>query len=623
MSEIGRRYGGRYEIRSAIASGGMAEVFLARDELLDRQVAIKVLHPEFARDSAFIERFRREARAAASLNDPRIVSVFDWGSDDGTYYIVMEYVEGRSLREVIETEGALPPERAVEIASDVCTALHFAHQQGIVHRDIKPANIAISPGGQTKVMDFGIARRSRDSGQTVTQTGTVIGTAAYLSPEQAQGLPVDARSDVYSMGIVLYEMLTGEVPFKGENAVSVVYKQVRENPAPPSELNPDVSPDLDAVVMKALAKAPDNRYQSADEMRADLARVLAGRAVEATPLLSDAETTPVGRGRSDATVVTTRRAGEDRTAVMSPPPYERDGRRTLVYALTFLLFFGLIVGAVALAFSMFGGGAAKVEVPLVVGMPLDQARDLLESRGLEPEIEDREPSDTVPKDHVISQDPGDGFEVEEGSKVILIVSTGPEMLEIPDLVGKTEAEADALLLERGFKKGQVRTQASNEVEGGRIISQAPAARELRARGTTVDIVVSSGKAPVRVPDVRGLSEDRAKELLFSRKLNPVVKETCDRGQGGGTVVQQSPEPGTQVAEDSDVTITVNRPVRVPDVEGKDEDVAKSQLEDAGFKVETRRRPALPGERKGEVISQEPKGGTAGCKGDMVTLTVAN
>lgn len=622
MTEAGQRYGGRYEITSPIASGGMAEVFLARDQLLDRQVALKVLHPEFSRDQSFIERFRREARAAASLNDPRIVSVFDWGADDGTYYIVMEFVDGSSLRQLIENEGPLEPERAAEIASDVCAALHFAHQQGIVHRDIKPANIAITPGGQTKVMDFGIARRSRDSGQTVTQTGTVIGTAAYLSPEQAQGLSVDARSDVYSTGIVLYEMLTGDVPFKGETAVAVAYKHVKEIPAPPSQQNAAISSDLDAVVMKALAKVPENRYQSADELRADLARVIAGRPVEATPLLAEDEKAVVPRRRDDATMVVPSRAGEERTAIIPTHAYEPDRRRTLVYVLTYLLFFGLIIGGIALAFSLFGGGGAKIVVPNVVGVPEDEAETILDDAGLDSKVIAREFHDSVPNGSVISQIPLDGEKADEGSTVDLVVSKGPERIEVPDVVGKNQDEAKTLIEAAALKLGSVRSEVSKTVEPGIVISQNPAGGEDVERGSSVNLVVSSGKQTVKVPDVRGFTEERAREILLGRNLDPVVKETCNTSEKPGTVIEQSPAPGTEVTEDSDVTITVNRAVTVPDVEGKKEDEAKSQLESAGFTVNVVKRPALPQENKGEVVDQDPEGGTVACKGSKVTITVA-
>ena len=327
----GKQYGGRYQVQGSIASGGMAEVFVARDLLLDRLVALKLMHPEFARNNAFIERFRREAQAAASLNDPRVVAIYDWGSDAGTYFIVMEYVEGSTLAEIIGASGPLPIAKAVKVAIEVLGGLHLAHQKGIVHRDVKPANIAITTGGQVKVMDFGIARAASDGAMTVTQTGMVIGTASYFSPEQAQGKAVDARSDIYSVGIVLYEMLTGVVPFRGESPVAVAYKHVTEDPAPPRALAEDIPPALEAVVMKALAKNPDNRYQTAQAMSRDLQRALRGQEVEATPLLP-AEDEPdlyapaayYDRGGYGAD--SGYGAGQERTNVMTAPPLPPAGR---------------------------------------------------------------------------------------------------------------------------------------------------------------------------------------------------------------------------------------------------------------------------------------------------------
>lgn len=616
MAQRGRRYGGRYEVTAPIAAGGMAEVFLARDQLLGRQVALKILHPEYARDKSFIERFRREARAAASLNDPHIVSVFDWGSDDGTYYIVMEYVKGMSLRQLIETEGPLEPLRAAGIAADVCAALEFAHEQGIIHRDIKPANIAITASGQTKVMDFGIARQSRDSSQTVTQTGTVIGTAAYLSPEQAQGMSVDQRSDVYSVGVVLYEMLTGAVPFTADTPVAVAYKHVGETPRTPSKVNADVPAQMDAIVMKALAKNPDNRYQSAGDMRADLARAAAGRPVMATPLLSEDETAIVPR--SEMTAVT--RRGGDRTALMARPVSQPDRRRRAVYFLTFLLFLGLIVGAVALVFSLFGGGGAKIPVPDVVGMTLDEAQNTLEQQGFHWRQEASDFSETVAEGSVVSQDPEDGIKAEKGTTVSLVISKGPERIEVPDVVGLTEDDARKAIEAEGLKVGAVRTQISRDVDKGKVISQNPGARQVVERGTAIDLVISSGKETVKVPDVRGLSEENARKALLDRNLNPVVKEGCDKDAKAGAVIDQSPAAGTSVPEDSDVTITVNHQVRVPNVLGKSEEDAVSELQDAGFKVEVKHRNTVPGVQDA-VVDQNPDGDKFACKGDTVTITV--
>ena len=608
MTEGPPRYGGRYEITSALASGGMAEVFLARDELLGRQVALKVLHPEFARDKTFIERFRREAQAAASLNDPRIVSVFDWGSDDGTYYLVMEYVEGKTLRDVIRSEGPLTIERSLEIASDVCMALHYAHGNGIVHRDVKPANIAITPGGQTKVMDFGIARAASDAGQTMTQTGTVMGTANYLSPEQAQGTPVDARSDVYSLGVVLYEMLTQEVPFQADTAVAIAYKHVKEDPVPPSMLNAEIPQEVDAVVMKALAKNPDNRYQSASEMRSDLQRVLRGQPVSATPVMPAEQTAMM--------------QSSDRTTVMPVPtvPESSRRRRALAYTLITLLFLSIIVGLVALLFSLFAPGGEPVEIPDVTGLAFTDAEHQLEGAGLKARLADREFHDSVPEGSVISQDPEGGRKEPEGTVIDLVVSQGPQTIGIPDVVGKTEEEARSLITDAGFVVGNVTRAFSDEVPQDSVISQSPEAGERVPRESRVDLVVSGGRNTVSVPEVTGIDEQRAREIILERGLNPVVVEVCNTTRRNNTVMDQSPAPREQVAEGSDVTITVNKAPSVPGVRGDTEEEATDALQLAGFRVRVVEQEALP-PNEGRVLDQDPSSGTTACRGDVVTITV--
>nr|MDQ3878346.1 Stk1 family PASTA domain-containing Ser/Thr kinase [Actinomycetota bacterium] len=355
MSTSQRVFGGRYAVLERVGTGGMAEVYKARDELLGREVAVKVLHERFARDRAFVERFKREAQSAANLNHPNIVSLYDYGSDGDTYYIVMEFIDGRSLADVIAQEGPLLPERAAEIASDVAQALQRAHAAGLVHRDIKPSNVMITSSGQTKVTDFGIARAlGSDAEQTMTQTGMVIGTAAYLSPEQAQGSPVDERSDVYALGVVLYEMLAGRPPFQGDTPLAVAYKHVRETAEPPSHFNPDVPAALDAVTMKALAKNRDNRYSSAGEMNDDLHRFLSGSRVQATPLMAT------------QTMVQTPATGTQvlRTSEMYETPPRRS--RTGLYVLITLLVLGAIAaGVYFLASNLLAGKA--VTVPKVVG----------------------------------------------------------------------------------------------------------------------------------------------------------------------------------------------------------------------------------------------------------------
>lgn len=612
MTDKGRQYGGRYQVTGSIASGGMAEVYHAQDQLLGRSVALKVLHPEYARDRVFIERFRREAQAAASLNDPRIVSVFDWGSDDGTYYLVMEYVEGKTLREMIKSEGPLSAERAAKLAADVCSALEIAHQHGIVHRDVKPANIVVTQSGQTKVMDFGIARAAADSGQTMTQTGTVMGTANYLSPEQAQGLAVDARSDVYSAGVVLYEMLTNEVPFKADTAVAIAYKHVKEDPAPPSDLNHEIPAALDAIVMKALAKNPDNRYQTAREMRQDLERVLRGESVQATPLLPP-----------DQTIAVDMRGGATQVLPVQTTQETSRRRKTLAYLLVITMFLGVLVALVSLLISFLGQSAPQVVVPDVVGLSFEDAERRLDAEGLNAVLDRREYSETIQQDFVISQDPDDGLKVAQGARVLLVVSRGPERIDVPDLRGKTLEVAQQLLEEADLKLGATTTVSSDEVEDGLIVSQDPTSGTRVQRGSSVDVEVSSGKQTVLVPNVTGVDVERAKQLLTDRGLNPVVKTgVCNTGERNNVVLDQDPAPREEVREGSDVTITVNEAPRVPDVRGQTEGEARKELEEAGFVVRVKYDGPTPiTDAEGRVTKQDPQPGKAQCKGDTVEITV--
>lgn len=586
----------------------MAEVHLARDTLLGRQVALKVLHPEFARDKSFIERFRREAQAAASLSDPRIVSIFDWGSDGGTYYIVMEFVDGGTLRDVIRDEGPLTPERAVEIASDVCGALEVAHQKGIVHRDVKPANIAITRSGQTKVMDFGIARAQKDAGHTVTATGTVIGTAAYLSPEQAQGMPVDGRSDVYAAGVVLYEMLTQEVPFKADTPVAVAYKHVKEDPVPPGRLNREVPGDVEAVVLKALAKNPDNRYQSAAEMRSDLQRLLRGQPVEATPVLPAEQTAMFDPA--------------DRTSVMpAPTTTQATGRRrTFAYILSFVFVAGVIVLLIALLASLFGRGAETVEVPKVLNDTREVAKEKLEKAGLIVSFDEEQPHDSIPAGSVMSQTPESGRKVEKRSVVNLTISRGPGRVGVPDLKGMTREEAAKKLEETGLVLGDITEEANPDVEAGRVLSQSPGPGERVEAGARVSVTVSSGKRQVRVPSVVGFSEERAVERLTDDGLTPEIKETCVTSEDNNKVLAQDPGAGSQVAEGSVVSITVNKAPAIPQVVGQSEESAKTELEGKGFKVQVIKTSDVPG-KQDRVVDQDPGGGDQACKGDTVRITV--
>ena len=486
MSAASKTFGGRYEVIERAGSGGMAEVYRARDDLLGREVAVKVLNERFASDRSFVERFRREARSAANLSHPNIVSLYDYGADNGTYFIVMEYIDGRPLDSVLRGDGPLMPERAAEIASDVAQALQRAHAAGLVHRDIKPSNIMITSSGQTKVTDFGIARALSSAGdQTMTQTGMVIGTAAYLSPEQAQGKPVDVRSDIYSLGCVLYEMLTGSPPFGGDSALSVAYKHVREDPPPPSSKNHDVPPGLDAIVLKAMAKNPDNRYPTAVDLKHDLDRFLSGQSVEATPLLGD----------ETAVAAPAQRTRVLERDTYAPPPRRRSPWPWLLGLLVVALLAGL-------AWLLFANqpGAAQVRVPDVTGESLDRAIAILQRRGFSVEQPQRRFSN-APANEVIGQEPDAGELVEEGAVVTLQVSRGPRETTVPDLTGMTREEAEQALEEARLRLGQVTDAPSEEFDEGQVISQDPAPNvRVRVRDE-VDLVLSSGPQVVVVPDV--------------------------------------------------------------------------------------------------------------------------
>ena len=610
MTADGRTYGGRYAIIERVGTGGMAEVYRARDELLGREVAVKVLSERFSRDRSFVERFRREAQAAANLNHPNIVSLFDYGSDDGTYFIVMEFIDGSSLSDIVHREGALMPERAAEIASDVAKALERAHAQGLVHRDIKSGNIMITRTGQTKVTDFGIARAvGRDGEQTMTQTGMVIGTAAYLSPEQAQGNPVDGRSDVYSLGVVLFEMLTGRTPFSGDSALSIAYKHVREDARPPSELNRDVSPQLDAITLKALAKNPDNRYSTAAEMSEDLQRFMHGQKVQATPLLGD-RTAVMGRGTG--------------TQVLPPTevgPPEAPPRRAgwyVVIAILALALIGLLVWL--LADNLFGG--AEVRVPDVVGMTERQARNELDAVGLRTEVEDRR--SRRPVGEVLEQDPEADSVAREGDTVTITVSGGPRQVDVPPLVGQTQEEAESILEDARLQLGEVTEEPSDEVEEGLVIRQSPEAGQQVDARSSVDIVVSAGPESVTVPPVVGLSEEDARAALDAAGLEvDVIRDSAD--EPAGEVIAQDPSAGTEVASGDTVTITVSEGPEgepMPNVVGQDAEDAEDLLEDEfGLNVNREAETEPCAQPPGTVCRQDPDPGTPVSEGDTVTILV--
>jgi len=526
----------------------MAEVHLGRDSRLGRTVAVKMLRPDLARDPSFQARFRREAHSAASLNHPAIVAVYDTGEDEfagnPVPYIVMEYVEGSTLRELLSSGNRLVPERAMEITDAVLAALAYSHQQGIVHRDIKPANVMLTRSGDVKVMDFGIARAVADSGATMTQTSAVIGTAQYLSPEQARGEQVDARSDIYSTGCLLYELLTGRPPFVGDSPVSVAYQHVREEPAPPSSVDPDLPRNADAIVLKALIKDRERRYQTADEMRRDIAAAQAGRTVAAPVVPADATQ---AMGRTDVLPGTA-------TYPAATPPDDRKGGRAFGYALLALAVIAVFVLAALFGREIFsGGGGETVRVPDVTGLTAQQARNELQAVNLELGEVTEEEDEQVPEGNIIDQTPESATEVEEGDTVDVTVSAGVAETSVPQIVGLSLDEASQALREAGLKVGDTTPVPSKDPQGT-VRRVEPGEGETVPEGSTVDIRYASGQN--RVPDVTGLSGDQAAAEIEDAGFQPSERTEETDQAAPGTVVSQSPGAGEARRLGSTVTYTV-------------------------------------------------------------------
>jgi len=535
-----RIFGDRYEVQGRIGAGGMAEVWRGHDRVLNRTVAIKTLLPQFARDASFVDRFRREAQAAARLNHPGIVSVYDSGTDGDTPYIVMHLIEGRTLADFLESGKTLPPMQAAKIAQEVAEALAAAHAQGVIHRDIKPANIMITRDGKVLVMDFGIARLISGP-ETAPQTSAVMGTASYLSPEQAQGQSVDARTDIYSLGVVLYEMLTGRPPFTGDSPMAIAYKQVNATPEAPSSANPEVPPELDAVVMRALSKNPANRYQTGQEFADDLERARTGGQVLATPLLP---------ASGEATQVISR---PQPTSVL-PPQQDQPGgsRKAWVGALIAIVIMALLAAGAYLVVTMLtdGGGGDLVAVPDVVDMTEAEARQTLEDAGLVVDNVRRRATDRVEPGIVLEQNPPADRRVAPESEVDLIVSAAPRPVSVPSLEGMTVEAAEAALANAGLELGNVREENNETVPEDRIISQSPEAFSEVPKGSPVDVIVSAGPSVVIVPDVTCMPLATAEAQLSGLGLTPELGEDAppnpECGFNPNNVVLQDTAPGTPV-----------------------------------------------------------------------------
>ncbi|HEX8075356.1 MAG TPA: PASTA domain-containing protein [Thermoleophilaceae bacterium] len=592
MAEVaeGTVVDGRYSIRGRIGSGGMADVYLADDSHLGREVALKVLHRRFARDQQFVERFRREASAAAGLQHPNVVSVYDRGEHDGTYYIAMENLPGRTLRDVIQQEAPLDQERAIHYGLQILQAAGFAHRRGIVHRDFKPHNVIVAPDESLKVTDFGIARAGASE---MTETGSIMGTAQYLSPEQAQGQQVDASSDLYSIGVMLYEMLAGRVPFTGDSAVSIALKHVSEMPPPLHQLRTDVHPALEAAVMRALAKDPASRYADADEFAAALEHALAAV-----------------RSGTDG--------GHTESWPPMPPPLpldERERRRRWPWVTLVLL---LLAGGIAAAILVTRPD--QVEVPDVVGQQAPNAAAKLIDARLKPRIV-RRTSDRPPGT-VIRQDPAAGTDVRKLSTVRLFVSSGPGMTTVPDVVGKTQARA-VKLLKKARLPANISFEESSDVDKGRVIKTTPVAFSPVQVGSRVDLVISSGPEQVKVPSVVGQQQAEAKGALEDAGLKVTVVES-DSDSPKREVLSQSPVGGAIVNRGSRVKITVSRgteKVEVPDVVGRSRDEASGILQGAGFTVNVVEIDTVDPDEVDHVIRQKPGARSQRKKGSPVTIYV--
>ena len=631
---INTLFDGRYRIVRKLGSGGMANVYLAEDEDLGRRVAIKILNERYANDDLFIERFRREAKSAAALSHPNIVSVYDRGEAEGTYYIAMEVIEGRSLKELIMTRGPLPIAQALSYTHEILEALRFAHRHGIIHRDIKPHNILI--GERLKVTDFGIARAGASQ---MTEAGSIMGTAQYLSPEQARGAPVTASSDLYSAAIVLYEMLTGKVPFTGDSAIEIAMKHLNDPPKPPSKIRPEIPEELDAVVLRALAKNPEDRYQTAEEFSEDLHRVEAGLPLApetseaATALLTGAAF--MGAGGSTevlaGTAVTTPGSPPPPTTRRPPPPYgpgyydepPKKRRRWAPWLLVLLL---LAAAGIAgwYVFSQIQDQLAAnepVAVPNVVGLKEEAAVTLIQNAGLEPDVQ-RAANADVEKDRVFDQNPNPGNRIQKGDRVKLLVSTGPPKTSVPDVVGMNYGDAVQALNDVNLKATKHEVFSQKPV--GKVISQDPPAGEQVVEGTEIILDVSRGAKQVVVPSVVGMSEDNARTTLQQAGFEVSSTSAPSDSTPEGIVSDQSPDGGTQASKGSTVTITISSgpsTTTVPDEVGQDKQVAIDDLKANGFKVDVQNVACGDPNQDNIVQDQDPAGGSDAPNGSTVNISV--
>jgi eukaryotic-like serine/threonine-protein kinase len=629
---LGSVVDGRYKVVARLGAGGMADVYLAEDQQLGRKVALKLLHRRFAENEGFVERFRREAQAAAGLQHPNVVGVYDRGAYDGTYYIAMEYLPGRTLKRLIRDEAPLDPVRAIDITIQILKAARFAHHHGVIHRDLKPHNVIVDDSGHAKVTDFGIARAGASD---MTETGSILGTAQYLSPEQAQGHAVSASSDLYAIGVVLYEMLTGRVPFDAEQAVTIALKHVSEAPTAPTTINPRIPPELEQVVMWAMNKNPADRPHDADQFITALehakAAIASGEAGQRTAAMA-AVSALAGAGAAGAAAPATALTGAPPAPAPLPPLIDGDGgyvggegpdgrrRRAWWWAL-----------AVLIALLLAGGGVAaylltrpkQVVVPAVVGEQIGIARTQLTNAGFN--VHENTPErNPHPAGYVFAQSPGGGGKADKGSTVTLTVSSGPGNVAVPGVIGEPLKNAENLIKRAGLKVGNVHRQSSTTIPSGDVVSTSPNAGTSVPVRTSIEIFISSGKPLVKVPDVTNQSQSSAKSALRNAGFQVQTTTQTSTSAKAGTVISQNPSGGTQAPSGSTVSLVIAKApptANVPNVVNQSQQAATSTLKGAGFKVSVSKQVSST-VAAGNVISQSPSANSSATKGSTVTIVVA-
>jgi beta-lactam-binding protein with PASTA domain/predicted Ser/Thr protein kinase len=638
MSELpaGTIIDGRYRVVSRLGSGGMADVFLAQDQQLGRNVALKLLHRRFAEDPGFVERFRREAQAAAGLQHPNVVGVYDRGDYDGTYYIAMEHLSGRSLKQLIREEAPLEPVRAVDITLQILKAARFAHRHGVIHRDLKPHNVIVDESDHVKVTDFGIARAGASD---MTETGSIMGTAQYLSPEQAQGHAVSEPSDLYSVGVILYELLTGRVPFDAESAVTIALKHVSEAPTAPTQVNPSIPPALEEVVLWTLNKNPADRPRNADELIAALeaakAAILSGRAGERTAAMAAVGGAGLLGAGGPPPASPADPAPPLVPPVVPPPPLDGNGapppdevdpyaeeerRERRLWLWLALLLILLLAGGGAAAY--FLTRPSKVTVPPVIGQPIGPARTILQNAGFV--VKTISQPSRKKRGTVTNEIPNGGSEVKEGSTIQLTVSSGPGSVQVPtDLDGQTLAQATKALRRAGLRRGRVIQQDSSQFAPGEVITTSPPPGQRLTVGSPVQVYVSDG---VVVPDVTGEPESQAKSDLHNAGFTNTNTSTSASQQPAGTVIDETPGGGTHAASSTTIDLVISQgpaKITVPTVTGQTASNASSQLQNDGFSVVERTRTVSDQSQDGIVIRQRPGPGAKLKKGSTVTIVVGH